>query len=67
MIFSKNFKELRLSTKTPQKDIAEYLNVSVRAIQRYERGDTEPTFEQLVLIAKFFNVSTDYLLGVKDS
>ena len=43
-------------------DLAEYLGVSAVAIGQYYNGDALPSMDNLIKIAKYFNVSTDYLL-----
>ena len=49
-----------------QKDVADYLNITVTAYQRYEYGTRNPSLDVLIKLANYFNVSTDYLLGVSD-
>ncbi len=46
-----------------QKDLAEYLHVSVSTISNYENGINHPDLHTLCCIADYFGVSTDYLLG----
>lgn len=48
-------------------DLAEYLGVSAVAIGQYYNGDALPSMDNLIKIAKYFNVSTDYLLGLTDA
>lgn len=62
-IFSERLKQLRSDKQILQKDIAKYLEVTVRTYQYYESGELEPDLEKLVKLADLFNVSTDYLLG----
>lgn len=50
-----------------QEELAEKLNISQKSISKYETGARKPSFETLTEMAKLFNVSTDYLLGVSDS
>ena len=47
-------------------DLAEYLGVSAVAIGQYYNGDALPSMDNLIKISKYFNVSTDYLLGLTD-
>lgn len=47
-------------------DLAKYLGVSAVAIGQYYNGDALPSMDNLIKIAKYFNVSTDYLLGLTD-
>lgn len=59
------FKELRLKNKYTQDYMAKYLNVSRTAYRRYESGEAEPTYETLKRLARFYNVSIDFLLDYK--
>ncbi len=65
-IFAERLKAQRKAQKRPQKEMAELLGVTVRGYQYYEEDKREPTYDNLVLLAKYLNVSTDYLLGLKD-
>lgn len=53
--------------KLTQEDLADKLHVSVSTIHNYEKGRHEPNFSTLCEIARFFDVSTDYLLGMTNS
>lgn len=59
-------KELRTEKGLSIKDLAEVFGVTVRAVQRWERGENVPTIDTMIEIAKYFEVSTDYLLGLED-
>jgi transcriptional regulator with XRE-family HTH domain len=61
--FGKRFKELRISSGLTQDEIAKKLNTSRSRIGMYETGKREPDHETLEMIADFFNVDLDYLLG----
>ena len=61
--FSKIFKELRTTSGITQQELANKLGVSRSAIGMYENGEREPDFDTLELIADFFNVDLNYLLG----
>lgn len=63
MYFSERLKNLRKTRMIPQKDIAEYLGISVSAYQYYEAGKNEPCIARLIMLADLFNVSIDYLVG----
>ena len=60
------FKELRLSSNKNQKEMADILNVSPSAVSHWEAGRKIPEVPMLITIAKFFEVSTDYLLGLEN-
>lgn len=63
-MFEIKLKELREQYKLTQKNLASKLNLTQSTIAYYEIGKKLPTIENLISIAKFFNVSTDYLLGL---
>lgn len=61
--FSEILKELRSEKNVSQKVVAELLGVSDRNIRFYESGEHRPDFDGLLLLADYFNVSIDYLVG----
>lgn len=56
-------KELRERKGVYQKDVADHIGVARTTYTKYETTDCEPSYELTVKLAKYFNVSTDYLLG----
>ena len=62
--FSERLQELRKEKGLSRKQLSQVFFVSERLISYWENGQRECSFEQLIAIAKYFNVSTDYLLGV---
>lgn len=60
--FPTMLRQLMEQRKTTQKELAEYCNVRAQSISLYANGETQPTPQTLVNIAKFFDVSVDYLL-----
>ena len=64
--FKEILKELRLEKGLSQKQLANELGVLERTVSYWESGSRECDFDTLILIAKFFAVSTDYLLGLED-
>lgn len=65
-IFCKRLRELRLEMEISTIKLAKALDVSSTAIARWENGKRTPNIEQLRKLALFFNVSSDYLLGLID-
>lgn len=65
-VFSKKLKELRLEKGLSQRELAEILKTNNSSVCDWERERSQPDLETLVDIAKYFNVSTDYLLGLTD-
>ena len=53
---------LRKTRKISQEEFAELLNTSRQAISKWERNEAKPDIDKLILIAKLFNISVDYLL-----
>ncbi len=64
--FANVFKSLRLSRGYTQEELSKRLNITRSRLGMYETGAREPDFETLELIADFFNVDMDYLLGRTD-
>ncbi len=66
MEFKNRLKELRMANNLSQMQLAKELGISQSAIAKWELGKTEPTASAIILVAKYFNESTDYILGVID-
>lgn len=62
-IFQERLIEQRKLNHVTQRQMAEYLNMAQPSYIRYENGSAQPTLENLVKIADYFDVSVDYLLG----
>ncbi|MCI9191376.1 MAG: helix-turn-helix transcriptional regulator [Lachnospiraceae bacterium] len=61
---SKNrVKELRESMHLSQEKLGEFTNISQQVISKIERSDSRLTKDNMIILADFFEVSTDYLLG----
>lgn len=54
-------KELRVLKNLSQAQMAQILNTSQNTISNYEKGNTDPSIAVLKQIAKYFDVSLDYL------
>ena len=63
-IFSENLKDLRKEKNLTQKELAKALSITISTLSHWECDYQEPSFKDLTLLANFFEVSTDYLLGV---
>ena len=61
--FPNRMRELRSSRHFTQDDLSKRLGISKSTISMYENGNREPDFETLELIADFFNVDMNYLIG----
>ena len=66
MEFKNRLKELRIANNLSQMQLAIKTGLSQSAIAKWELGKTEPTATAIITLAKFFNETTDYLLGQTD-
>lgn len=65
-IFGQRLRMARKNKGIGQKVIAELLGVTRTQVSDMEKGKTTTSLARLVLLAEFYHVSTDYLLGVTD-
>lgn len=63
-MLNENIRRLRLARNINQIELARALHVSKQCISNWENDNIQPSIEMLVKIAKFFDVSTDYLLDL---
>lgn len=66
MNINKKLRELRVEKGVLQKDVAKAIGVSVSAYGNYEQGNREPSYEVLIALCKYYQVTSDYLLGLED-
>ena len=64
--FSEKILELRKDKGFSQFQLSRELKFSRSTIESWEMHRTEPSLDTLILIAKYFGVTTDYLLGLED-
>ena len=63
--FPQKIKKARLDTGFSQQEVAKELDIPRSNISKYENGSLEPDIERLGLLADFYNVSADWLIGTK--
>lgn len=61
--FAANLKKIRKNKKVSQKVVAQQLGYGYTAIANYESGRNEPSIDDLIKIADYFDVSVDHLVG----
>lgn len=59
-------KELRSEMHKSLRDVAAELNISYSSLSKYERGEQQPSYETLMKMADYFDVTTDYMIGYTD-
>ncbi len=64
--FAERLKELRIEHNLSQRELGLKIKVSQAAIARWENNLQIPNIDIAIAVAKFFNVTTDYLLGLED-
>ena len=66
MKFQERIRELRIQKGLSQMELSKATGLSQSAIAKWELGKTEPTATAIVVLAKFFGETTDYLLGLSE-
>lgn len=64
--YTKRLYDLRVDNDLRQEDIAQVLKVTSQAYGMYESGKRSLPIEHLVRLAQYYNVTADYILGLKD-
>ena len=63
--FYTRLKELRIENNLSQQKLANEIGVTQKAIDFWEKNINEPKASYIIKLAKYFNVTTDYLLGIE--
>jgi len=66
-VLNKRLIYLRKNKKKTQEDLSNMIGVTRPAYTAYERGTRTPDYETLKFLASYYNVTTDYLLGISDT
>lgn len=67
MYFGIRLKELRKNKNLTQQELADKMSLVKSSISAYEKSAKYPSVEVLVKLCNYFNVSSDYLLGLSDN
>lgn len=65
-MYYRRIRELREDSDKLQKDIAKLLNTTQQHYSKIENGATEITADRIVILAKYYGVSADYILELSD-
>jgi len=66
MIYYERIREIREDRDYTQKQIADLLHVGQRTYSDYESGKIRIPIESLMILAKYYNLSMDYVCGASD-
>ncbi|MBO5378619.1 MAG: helix-turn-helix transcriptional regulator [Ruminiclostridium sp.] len=64
MAFYQRIRDLREDSDKKQSELAEYLGTTTQYYGLYEKGANEISFERAIMLAKYYNVSLDYIAGL---
>ena len=67
LTYVKRIRDLREDHDKTQQEIADILGTSQTMYARYERGANEMPIRHLLVLCKYYGVSADYILGLKDT
>lgn len=67
MTFGQRLRNLRLAKDLTQAELAKLMGLGESTVSFYESDKRKPDFDTLIKIAEYFDVSTDYILGIKSS
>lgn len=63
-MLGENIRKLRTAKGISQVELARRLGVTKQAVSNWENNNIQPSIEMLLILAKYFSVSTDFLLGL---
>lgn len=66
LYIGENLKKQRKSRELTQEQLADILGVSFQSVSKWERGEGYPDIEMLPVIAEYFGITTDELMGMKE-
>lgn len=64
MYHYQRLRDLREDSDKLQREIADVLEITIQQYSLYERGEREIPFHHVITLAKFYNVSIDYIAGL---
>lgn len=67
MIYYQRIKDLRIDNDKSQEEIARIIGTSQSYYAQYENGKRSIPFERVIILAKYYNVSLDYIAGLIDT
>ena len=67
MAYYQRIRDLREDADKTQREIADYLGTAYQYYSLYEKGRNEISFERAILLAKYYDVSLDYIAGLTNN
>lgn len=67
MYYYQRLRDLREDQDIAQRTVAAILGITTQQYSLYERGDREIPFHHAITLAKFYNVSLDYIAGLTNN
>lgn len=64
--YTERIRDLREDNDKTQQEIADYLGTTQQVYSRYEKGINEMPIRHIIALCKYYHVSADYILGLKD-
>lgn len=66
MKYNERIREIREDNSLTQQNVADLLNIGQRTYADYESGKTRIPIDNLLVLAKYYNVSLDYITGASN-
>lgn len=63
-VLADRLRQVRENKRKTQRDVAQVVGISDVGYGAWERGTNEPSIENLVKLCRYFNVSSDWLIGI---
>lgn len=67
MYYYQRLRDLREDSDLTQRNVSEVLSITMQQYSLYERGDREIPFHHVITLAKYYNVSIDYIAGLTNN
>lgn len=67
LVYFKRLEDLRIDADLTQQQIADVLNCQREVYRRYEKGIRELPLSYAIILAQYYSVSLDYLVGLSDN
>lgn len=67
MEYYKRLKDIREDNDLTQADVAEFLQTTKQQVSKWENGIQIMGVDKIIKLAKYYNISADYILGLTDT